>query len=156
MKKYIFSFVVACLSLASSLMTFQAFAQENLTEGQVRDIVTTAVKSTDMSGPSSSLYGPRFEIVRLPDTPSRFFKFDKKTGDTWAVRTYKSTDIQKIGRLPGAQEDTRPGEINYQLIVDSWHHIVLLNVHTGMMWESRLTSGKNARFEDFKEVDTGI
>ena len=58
--------------------------------------------------------------------------------------------------FPGAQEDTRPGEINYQLIVDSWHHIILLNVHTGTMWESRLTSGKNARFEDFKEVDTGI
>lgn len=153
MKKCIFTFVVACLSLASSLMTFQAAAQDSLTESQVRSIVESAVNSSDKASPVSSLYGPRFEIVRVPDSASRFFKFDKETGDTWAVNTYKSTETQKLGRLQGGPDDARPGEINYQLIIDSWHHILLLNVHTGTMWESRLTSGKNARFEDFKEVD---
>ena len=78
MKKYIFSFVVACLSLASSLMTIQAFAQENLTESQVRSIVEGAIESKTQSASQissvSSLYGPRFEIVlRLS---KRFDKMD--------------------------------------------------------------------------------
>lgn len=160
MKKCIFSFIVACLSLTASLMTFQAAAQDNLTESQVRSIVEGALESeakkAGQSSPISSLYGPRFEIVRIPDNAYRFFKFDKETGDTWAIHTYKSTTSQLIGRQPAGQDEVRPGEINYQLITDSWYHIILLNVHTGTMWESRLTSGKNAHFEDFQEVDTEL
>ena len=153
MKKYILSFIVVCLSLASSLMTFQAAAQDHLTEDQVRGIVSSAVKKTDQTCLASSLYGPRFEVIPVPATPSRFFKFDKETGDTWAISTYKSTTSKKLGRQPGGMEDARPGEINYQLLVNSWNHIVLLNVNTGTMWESRFKTGKNASFEDFKEVD---
>ncbi len=159
MKKHIFSLMVACLSLVSSLMTIQAAAQDNLTESQVRSIVENTleskIKSADQTSPASSLFGPRFEIVRMPDRDFTVFKFDKETGDTWEINTYKSTKNHLIGRLPGGLDEVRPGEVNYQLIITSWHHILLLNVHTGTMWESRLTSGKNAHFEDFKEVGTG-
>ena len=171
MKKHIFSLMVACLSLVSSLMTIQAAAQDNLTESQVRSIVENTleskIKSADQTSPASSLFGPRFEIVRMPDRDFTVFKFDKETGDTWEINTYKetgntweintykSTKSRLIGRLPGGLDEVRPGEVNYQLIITSWHHILLLNVHTGTMWESRLTSGKNAHFEDFKEVGMG-
>ena len=142
MKKRIFSLMVACLSLVSSLMSFQAAAQDNLTESQVKSIVEGVLESNakkaGKTDSASSLYGPRFEIIRMPDRDFTFFKFDKETGDTWEINTY-----------------TRPGEVNYQLIVDSWHHITLLNVHTGTMWESRLSSGRNAAFEDFKVVEAG-
>ena len=159
MKKHIFSLMVACLSLTSSLMTIQAAAQDNLTESQVRSIVENTleskIKSADQTSPASSLFGPRFEIVRMPDRDFTVFKFDKETGDTWEINTYKSTKSRLIGRLPGGVDEVRPGEVNYQLIIGSWHYILLLNVHTGTTWESRLTSGKNAHFEDFKEVGMG-
>lgn len=151
--------MVACLSLSSSLMTFQAAAQDNLTEAQVRSIVEGAiesqVKSAGQTSPASSLYGPRFEIIRMPDRNFTLFKFDKETGDTWEINTYRSTSNRIIGRQPGGMDEVRPGEANYQLIIDSWNHILLLNVHNGTMWESRLTSGRSAHFEDFKEVGTG-
>ena len=159
MKKHIFSLMVACLSLVSSLMTIQAAAQDNLTESQVRSIVENTleskIKSADQTSPASSLFGPRFEIVRMPDRDFTVFKFDKETGDTWEINTYKSTSSRKVGRQSSSQDVARPGEVNYQLIVDSWHHITLLNVHTGTMWESRLSSGRNAAFEDFKVVEAG-
>ena len=159
MKKRILSLMVACLSLVSSLMSFQAAAQDNLTESQVKSIVEGVLESNakkaGKTDSASSLYGPRFEIIRMPDRDFTFFKFDKETGDTWEINTYKSTSSRKVGRQSSSQDVARPGEVNYQLIVDSWHHITLLNVHTGTMWESRLSSGRNAAFEDFKVVEAG-
>lgn len=159
MKKRIFSLMVACLSLVSSLMSFQAAAQDNLTESQVKSIVEGVLESNakkaGKTDSASSLYGPRFEIIRMPDRNFTFFKFDKETGDTWEINTYKSTSSRKVGRQSSSQDVASPGEVNYQLIVDSWHHITLLNVHTGTMWESRLSSGRNAAFEDFKVVEAG-
>ena len=161
MKKYIFSFIVACLSLASSLMTIQAFAQENLTESQVRSIVEGAIESKTKSASQissvSSLYGPRFEIVQAPERKFTLFKLDKETGDTWVIDTSgKTTSTKKLWRPTGWKDEARPGEVNYQLIAESWYHIFLLNVHTGTLWESEYKSGKNAHFEDFKELDTGL
>ena len=161
MKKYIFSFVVACLSLASSLMTFQAAAQDNLTESQVRSIVESAIeskaKSADQISSVSSLYGPRFEVVQAPEQKFTLFKFDKETGDTWVINTSgKTTSGKKLSRQMGWKDEARPGEVNYQLLTVSWYHIILLNVHTGTMWESHYVSGRNGHFEDFKEVETGI
>ena len=161
MKKYMLSFLVSCLSLAASFMTFQAAAQENLTEAQVRTIVNGAVEhavdSPAKVNPASSLYGPRFEVVQIPESPFRFFKFDKETGDTWVIDTSgKTTSGKKLWRPMGWKDEARPGEINYQLLVVSWQRLVLLNVHTGTMWESRLSGGRNATFEDFKEVDMGL
>ena len=159
MKKRILSLMVACLSLVSSLMSFQAAAQDNLTESQVKSIVEGVLESNakkaGKTDSASSLYGPRFEIIRMPDRDFTVFKFDKETGNTWEINTYKSTKSRLIGRLPGGLDEVRPGEVNYQLIITSWHHITLLNVHTGTMWESRLSSGRNAAFEDFKVVEAG-
>lgn len=62
--------------------------------------------------------------------------------------------LKMIGLQRGSRDVARPGQINYQLIVDSWHHIILLDIHPGTMWDSRLTGCRNATFEDFKEVDT--
>lgn len=161
MKKCIFTWIVACLSLASSLMTFQAAAQDNLTESQVRSIVESAVeskvKSAGQTGSVSSLYGPRFEIVQAPERKFTLFKFDKETGDTWVIDTSgKKTSGKKLWRQMGWKDEARPGEVNYQLIADSWYHIFLLNVHTGTLWEAEYKTGKNAHFEDFKEVDAGL
>ena len=133
MKKCIFSFIVACLSLTSSLITIQAAAQDNLTEGQVRNIVTSmthhsSATSSAAVSPTSSLSGPRFEIVPMPNYTTTWFKFDKETGDTWVVDS----------------------EINYQLLVNAWNHLTLLNVHTGTMWEAKLQRGST--FGDFKEI----
>lgn len=160
MKKYIFSFVVACLSLASSLMTFQAAAQENLTESQVRSIVEGALESNaKKAGKSnfvSSLYGPRFEIVQAPEMKFTLFKLDKETGETWVIDTSgKNTSSKKLSRQLGGEDEVRPGEVNYQLIADSWYRVFLLNVHTGTFWEAEYKSGKKAHWEDFKVVETG-
>jgi hypothetical protein len=156
MKKSILPFIIACLSLVSSLITIQAAAQENLTEAQVRGIVSSMVHSssdTDPTAPSStSLYGPRFEVVSVPGTPTMWFKFDKETGDTWVAQNgLHETVCKQIGNA-SVNDATRPGEINYQLLVKSWTHIVLLNVNTGKMWEAKHQRG--TLFGDFKEVNT--
>ena len=154
MKKCILSFIVACLSLTSSLITIQAAAQDNLTEGQVRNIVASMTHnqtSDHKTSPASSLYGPRFEIIPAPDNTIFSFKFDKETGETWVLETKsRETTSKLIGRDLEGKDESRPGEINYQLLVKSWAHIVLLNVHTGTMWEASYRRGSN--FDDFKEI----
>lgn len=55
---------------------------------------------------------------------AKFAKFAKETGDTWEINTCKSTTCQMIGRQPGSLDDVRPGEVNDQRIVNSWHHIM--------------------------------
>ena len=160
MKKYIYSFVVACLSLASSLMTFQAAAQDNLTESQVRSIVEGALESNakkaGKTSSVSSLYGPRFEMIQAPEEKFTLFKLDKETGETWVINTSgKMTSSKKLLRPMGGEDEVRPGEYNYQLIADSWYHVFLLNVHTGTLWEAEYKSGKKAHWEDFKVVETG-
>ena len=156
MKKCIISFIVACLSLTSSLITIQAAAQNNLTEGQARNIMTStthhsSTTSSTTISPTSSLYGPRFEIVPMPNYTSMWFKFDKETGDIWMVenKTHGTTSRQIRMGMSFNDDNTRPGEINYQLLVNSWNHIVLLNVHTGTMWEAKYQHGT---FGDFKEI----
>ena len=157
MKKCILSFIVACLSLTSSLITIQAAAQNNLTEGQVRNIVTSMThhdsSSSPAASPTSSLYGPRFEVIPMPNNISTWFKFDKETGDTWVVENKpRGTTSRQIRKdmISWNDDKTRPGEINYQLLINSWNHIVLLNVHTGTMWEAKLQRGST--FGDFKEI----
>ncbi len=141
MKKCLFPFLVACLSF----MTIQAAAQENLTEPR------------GITCPASCLYGPRFQVIPVPDTPTVVFKFDKETGDTWVIDcTRKSTTSKKLWRPLGWKDEARSGEINYQLIVNSWDHIILFNVNTGTIWESWRESGWSGTFGDYKEVDTGI
>jgi hypothetical protein len=154
MKKCIFSFIVACLSLTSSLITIQAAAQDNLTEGQVRNIVTSMTHnqtSDRKTSPASSLYGPRFEIIPAPDNTFYSFKFDKETGDTWVIESRaRETTSKLIGRDLNGKDESRPGEINYQLLVKSWTHVILLNVNTGAMWEAQYRRG--SLFSDFKEI----
>ncbi len=103
--------MVACLSLVSSLMSFQAAAQDNLTESQVKSIVEGVLESNakkaGKTDSASSLYGPRFEIIRMPDRDFTFFKFDKETGDTWEINTYKSTSSRKVGRQSSSQDVAR-------------------------------------------------
>ena len=156
MKKSILSFIVACLSLTSSLITIQAAAQDNLTEGQVRNIVTSmthhsSATSSAAVSPTSSLSGPRFEIVPMPNYTTMWFKFDKETGDTWVVDSKsRETTCRLIGKDTSENDEIRPGEINYQLLVNAWNHLTLLNVHTGTMWEAKLQRGST--FGDFKEI----
>ena len=156
MKKCILSFIIACLSLTSSLITIQAAAQNNLTEGQVRGIVTSMThhnsSSSPAASPTSSLYGPRFEVIPMPNNISTWFKFDKETGDTWVVenKSHGTTSRQIRKGMSFNDDEKRPGEINYQLLINSWNHIVLLNVHTGTMWEAKYQRG--TLFGDFKEI----
>ena len=117
MKKSILSFIVACLSLTSSLITIQAAAQNNLTEGQVRNIVTSMThhdsSSSPAASPTSSLYGPRFEVIPMPNNISTWFKFDKETGDTWVVENKpRGTTSRQIRKdmISWNDDKTRPGQ----------------------------------------------
>jgi len=133
MKKCILSFVVACLSLTSSLLTFQAFAQ---------DKKFTVSTSTD---------GPRFEIVVSPDDYSTCYRFDKETGATWRIYGEKVT---KIDKEMAFHDETYPDKNNYQLVVADSGYILLLNLNTGTTW--LYINQLYPRYDRFKELDMGL
>ena len=133
MKKYIFSFIIASLSLTSSVLTFQASAQDK------RFTVST---STD---------GPRYEIVVSPDEYSTCYKFDKETGDTWRISYDKVTKIDKDLAF---RDETHPDMINYQLIVADSSYLLLLNLNTGTTW--LYINQIYPSYDRFKELDMGL
>ena len=133
MKKYIFSIIVACLSLTSSLLTFRAAAQDRR---------FTAATSTE---------GPRYEIVVSPDEYSTCYKFDKETGATWRISVDKVT---KIDKEMAFRDETYPEKNNYQLIVADSSYLLLLNLNTGTTW--LYINQIYPKFDRFKELDMGL
>ena len=133
MKKCILSFIVACLSLTSSLLTFQAAAQDNR---------CTVATSPD---------GPRYEIVVSPDEYSTCYKFDKETGATWRISVDKVT---KIDKEMAFRDETHPDKNNYQLIVADSSYLLLLNLNTGTTW--LYINQIYPRYDRFKELDMGL
>ena len=133
MKKCILSFIVACLSLTSSLLTFRAAAQDRR---------FTAATSTD---------GPRYEIVVSPDEYSTCYKFDKETGVTWRISGEKVT---KIDKEMAFHDETYPDKNNYQLIVADSSYLLLLNLNTGTTW--LYINQIYPKFDRFKELDMGL
>ena len=133
MKKCILSFIVACLSMTSSLLTFQAVAQ---------DKKFTVATSTD---------GPRFEIVVSPDDYSTCYRFDKETGATWRIYGEKVT---KIDKEMAFHDETYPDKNNYQLVVADSGYILLLNLNTGTTW--LYINQLYPRYDRFKELDMGL
>ena len=155
MKKCIISFIVACLSLTSSLLTFQAAAQDNQpAKDDIRPVLWEKQRN------ATCITGPRFELLPAPTNPEMntvvWFKFDKETGETWVIENnFNSVKVRKIDKEIGWRDNTRSGEINYQLIVASKDLLLLLNLNTGTMWESHQRSF-SFRYTDFKELDMGI
>lgn len=133
MKKCIISLIIASLSLASTLLSFQAAAQDK------RNSVAT---STD---------GPRYEIVVSPDEYSTCYKFDKETGDTWRISYDKVTKIDKDLAF---RDETHPDMINYQLIVADSSYLLLLNLNTGTTW--LYINQIYPSYDRFKELDMGL
>ena len=133
MKKCILSFIVACLSLTSSLLTFRAAAQDRR---------FTAATSTE---------GPRYEIVVSPDEYSTCYKFDKETGVTWRISGEKVT---KIDKELAFRDETYPDKNNYQLIVADSSYLLLLNLNTGTTW--LYINQIYPKFDRFKELDMGL
>ena len=133
MKKCILSFIVACLSLTSSLLTFRAAAQDRR---------FTASTSTE---------GPRYEIVVSPDEYSTCYKFDKETGATWRISGEKVT---KIDKELAFRDETYPNKNNYQLIVADSSYLLLLNLNTGTTW--LYINQIYPKFDRFKELDMGL
>ena len=133
MKKCILSFIVACLSLTSSLLTFRAAAQDRR---------FTASTSTE---------GPRYEIVVSPDEYSTCYKFDKETGVTWRISGEKVT---KIDKELAFRDETYPDKNNYQLIVADSSYLLLLNLNTGTTW--LYINQIYPKFDRFKELDMGL
>jgi hypothetical protein len=133
MKKCIISLIIASLSLSSSVLTFQAAAQDK------RFSVAT---STD---------GPRYEIVVSPDEYSTCYKFDKETGDTWRISYDKVTKIDKDLAF---RDETHPDMINYQLIVADSSYLLLLNLNTGTTW--LYINQIYPSYDRFKELDMGL
>ena len=129
MKKCIITFLAACLSLTSSLLSFHAAAQ---------DKKFTAATSTD---------GPRFEIVVSPDDYSTCYKLDKETGATWKISGEKVTRIDKGMAL---RDETYPDKNNYQLIVADSSYLLLLNLNTGTTW--LYINQIYPRYDQFKEL----
>lgn len=143
MKKYIFSFIVACLSLTSSLLTFQAAAQDQNTR--------SANIAPNRFTISTSVEGPRYEIVTAPDLSFVCYKFDKETGTTWKIYDDKVTKIDKELAL---NDETYPGQNNYQLVVANSSYILLLNVNTGTVWVYLDTLF--TKYSRFKELNMGL
>lgn len=133
MKKCILSFIVACLSLTSSLLTFQAAAQDK------RFTVATSPE------------GPRYEIVVSPDEYYTCFKFDKETGATWRISGEKVT---KIDKGIAFHDETYPNKNNYQLIVADSGYLLLLNLNTGTTW--LYIYQLYPKYDQFKELDMGL
>ena len=133
MKKYVFSFIVACLSLTSSLLTFQAAAQDK------RFTVATSPE------------GPRYEIVVSPNEYFTCYKFDKETGATWRISGEKVT---KIDKGMAFRDDTYPDKNNYQLIVADSSYLLLLNLNTGTTW--LYINQIYPKYDRFKELDMGL
>lgn len=133
MKKCILPFIVACLSLTSSLLTFQAAAQDKR---------FTVATSTD---------GPRYEIVVSPDEYSTCYKFDKETGTTWRISGEKVTKIDKDLAF---RDETHPDKNNYQLIVADSSYLLLLNLNTGTTW--LYINQIYPKYDRFKELDMGL
>ena len=133
MKKCILSFIVACLSLTSSLLTFQAAAQDK------RFTVATSTE------------GPRYEIVVSPDDYSTCYRFDKETGATWRISGEKVT---KIDKGLAFHDETYPDKNNYQLIVADSSYLLLLNLNTGTTW--LYIYQLYPRYDQFKELDMGL
>ena len=133
MKKCILSFIVACLSLTSSMLTFRAAAQDRR---------FTASTSTE---------GPRYEIVVSPDEYSTCYKFDKETGVTWRISGEKVT---KIDKELAFRDETYPDKNNYQLIVADSSYLLLLNLNTGTTW--LYINQIYPKFDRFKELDMGL
>ena len=143
MKKYIFSIIVACLSLTSSLLTLQAAAQDQSSgSGNTASYKSTVATSVD---------GPRYEVVVAPDDWRSCYKIDKETGDIWTIRVGKVT---KIDKEPALNDETLPGQNNYQLIVADSSYLLLLNVNTGTMWE--FIYMLYPRYDRFKELDMNL
>ncbi|MBR5256438.1 MAG: hypothetical protein IKV62_06650 [Bacteroidales bacterium] len=155
MKKCIISFIIACLSLTSSLLTFQAAAQDTQpVKEDFRPVLWEKQRN------ATCITGPRFELLPAPTNPETntviWFKFDKETGETWVIENnFNSVKVRKIDKELGWRDNSRPGEINYQLIVASKDLLLLLNLNTGTMWESHQRAF-SFRYTDFKELDMGI
>ena len=125
--------MVMYLSLTSSLLSFQAAAQ---------DKQFAAVTSTE---------GPRYEIVVSPDEHSICYKFDKETGATWRISFDKVT---KIDKEIAFHDETYPDKNNYQLIVADSCYLLLLNLNTGTTW--LYVNQLYPKYDQFKELDMGL
>lgn len=86
----------------------------------------------------SSLEGNRYEIVvptkeEFPD----LFKIDKYTGDVWELSTAMFTPYRLVPFTREGHSDDliEEGKVNYQLIAVSSTNLLLINIHTGVMWE---------------------
>lgn len=101
---------------------------------------------------TTSTEGQRYEIVRLPDTGRPAFRLDKVTGQVWYILVGINSKYQVLEHDPSELDIAEDGQINYQLLVDSATHAVLLNLNTGIMWEYYTALlAKNERFKLMEE-----
>ena len=93
---------------------------------------------------SSSLSGPKFEIISRPDNNTAY-RINKETGEVW-ILVYDKQYI--VGIEESANTVIVPGENNFQLVLSGHNSEYLLNIQSGEVWyfKSGPLSYKGSRF----------
>lgn len=108
------------------------------------DATTKAQVATDNeacihngNGSTSSISGARYEILRDWTDGRPCFKIDKQTGKVWKL-VYSlgiNAKYYLCGKDSSDDDVAFDDKINYQLVVDSSTHAILMNLNTGELWE---------------------
>lgn len=95
---------------------------------------------------STSIDGPKFEMVARPEGQDTPFRLNKETGEVWAFFNDKK---YVIGFEESENTVIIPGENNFQLVLTGGTDVYLMNIPSGEVWYLKpgtILSYKGARF----------